>query len=364
MSQNNSPMDLINQYFQKLVDRINSLESENSNLKSSIKSTNDNTNEYEKLKRQHKELADRYDNLVGRHNELKAAYAESENQVKELDQENERLVKREKQLNEQITNSFEKLTKNVAVSSCNNYPVSNKQVNTSNCPNVMTPKKESNNQNVDYNSQPKPESQKVKHQEYKATTKPKFVLKSMYESDSESDDSEDEHELQKTYRQYQTQNQTQPINNTVPYTEMNLHDQSSDPSIEILKRLIGNDLWNHIEASVNTEPNGHTGSKNQNQPQTQPQNQNTKPSPVVQQQPQTNFVQQPQSNKQFNRAPGYGRPTNPINTNVNPNTVPPSFFSLNNDHGMNPNDKPSEEELAFFTNLMSAMLRSPMGGKK
>ncbi len=359
MSQNNSPMDLINQYFQKLVDRINSLESENSNLKSSIKSTNDNANEYEKLKRQHKELADRYDNLVGRHNELKVAYAESENQVKELDQENERLVKREKQLNEQITNSFEKLTKNVTVSSCNNSPVSNKQVNTSNCPNVMTPKKESGNQNVDYNSQPKPESQKVKHQEFKATTKPKFVLKSMYESDSESDDSDDEPQpnlipLRHQQHHNQNQTQTQPINKTVPFTEMNLPDQSSDPSIEILKRLIGNDLWNHIEASVNNEPNGHTGSENQNQPQ--PQNQNTKPSPVVQ--------QQPQSNKQFNRAPGHGRPTNPINTNVNPNTVPNSFFSLNNDHPMNPIEKPSEEELAFFTNLMSAMLRSPMGGGK
>ncbi len=352
MSQNNSPMDLINQYFQKLIDRINSLESENSSLKRSINFNKDDQRAYEQLKKQYSDLSGRYDNLVGRHNELKVAYAESENQVKELDQENERLVKREKQLSEQITNSFEKLTKNVCVSSSSN-----------NSSNSITPKKESGNQNVDYNAQPKhqPESQKVKHQEFKNINKPKFVLKSMYESDSESDDSDDEPESRTLFsksqpqtNQTQTQPQPQPTNKPVSNTEMNLPEQSSDPSIEILKKLIGNDLWNHIEASVSSEPNGHTNSENQTQ------NQNTKPSPVVQQQHQT----QTQSNKQFNRVPGHGKPTNPINTNVNPNTVPSGFYSLNNDHGMNPNDKPSEEELAFFTNLMSAMLRSPMGGGK
>ena len=177
MSSKISYMDSITQYYQKMRDRIQALELENANLKKS------QNGELDELK---KEFA----NLSERHRELKEAFLESENQVKELTREKELILQKEKEFSELIKNEFEQFS--------------------------QTPKRPISNMEN--------ESQKMKYLRAKKLPK-KLELKSMYESDSDSDD----------------------IRVNFNFQENN----SEEDSINVMKKIIGNDLWNCMDNSVN-----------------------------------------------------------------------------------------------------------------
>jgi hypothetical protein len=187
-------MDLINQYFKKMLDHIQVLELENSNLKKNQNGEIDN-------------LKKEFTSLTERHKELKEAFLESENQVKELTRQNEELIQKEKEFSEQIKNTFEQ-----------QFGFVNQNLTDQ----MSTPKKSPNNLEN--------ESQKMKYLKAKKVPK-KLVLKNMYESESDSDDSKQNHDL---------------INNTSV-------DRSDDDSINVMKKLIGDDLWNCLETNVNTD---------------------------------------------------------------------------------------------------------------
>ncbi len=381
MSQsNNSPMDLINQYFKKLVDRIHNLEIENSNLKTSFNSSKYKDSEFEKLKGEYDKLQADFSSLSERHKELKTAYTESENQVKELISEKELILRKEKDLSDEIKNTFEQMTKKVGVPFFD-FPHQQQERN-----NFQTPIKEINKQ---VQSNASEESQKSKHQKSK-TNHPmrNLVLKNLYESDSDdSDDSDDSCECPVANRSIKKQFHVPPIkvsfndlmekacqensncdnkkgpqvvNTSTKETKEEDYEQSlEDAGIEILKKLIGNDLWNHIEASVNQDQ-ASTPQKQANLPnKTQHQHQNQNHQSQAQAQP---------VNSQFNRDPGHGRNKSrvPLTCQTNQQYQNPNqhFQIPSNTENIFSNDKPSEEELAFFTNLMGALLRSPMGGGK
>jgi len=174
-------MDSITQYYQKMRDRIQALELENANLKKS------QNGELDELK---KEFA----NLSERHRELKEAFLESENQVKELTREKELILQKEKEFSELMKSQFEEKSEDQ----------------------FLTPKRPTSNI--------KKESQKMKYLRAKKVPR-KLELKSMYESDSDSDD----------------------IRVNFNFQENN----SEEDSINVMKKIIGNDLWNCMDNSVN-----------------------------------------------------------------------------------------------------------------
>jgi len=183
MSSKFSYMDSITQYFQKMRDRIQALELENSNLKKYQNSELD-------------ELKKEFANLSERHKELKEAFLESENQVKELTHEKELILQKEKEFSELMKSQFEEKSDDQK---------------------FLTPKKPT--------SDIKNESQKMKY--LKAKKVPiKLDLKSMYESDSDSDD----------------------VKVNFNFQENN----SEEESMDVMKKLIGNDLWNCMDSSVNS----------------------------------------------------------------------------------------------------------------
>lgn len=187
MSSKLSHMDLITQCYHKMIDHIKSLELENSNLK---KSQND---DYDKLKKEFASLSER-------HKELKEAFLESENLVKELTREKNEILQKEKDLYEIMKSKFDEK--------------SDEQ--------FLTPKRPTSNMND--------ESQKMKYLRAKKTPK-KLQLKNMYESESESDDSKVEINL------------TNLLSNE--------EKKSDDESIDVMRKLISNDLWNCMESSIN-----------------------------------------------------------------------------------------------------------------
>jgi hypothetical protein len=176
-------MDSITQYYQKMRDRIQALELENANLKKS------QNGELDELK---KEFA----NLSERHRELKEAFLESENQVKELTREKELILQKEKEFSELMKSQFEEKSEDQ----------------------FLTPKRPTSNI--------KKESQKMKYLRAKKVPR-KLELKSMYESDSDSDD----------------------IRVNFNFQENN----SEEDSINFFKKIIGNDFWNCMDNSVNTK---------------------------------------------------------------------------------------------------------------
>lgn len=151
--------------------------------------------EIDKLK---KEFA----SLTERHKELKEAFLESEKQVKELTQEKEQILQKEKELSELIKSQFEEKF---------------------DAQQFLTPKKPTSNMEN--------ESQKVKYLKAKKVPR-KLELKNMYESESESDDSK------------------------VNFDNLfHMEDKKSDDEgINVMKKLIGNDLWNCMESSINPGP--------------------------------------------------------------------------------------------------------------
>jgi hypothetical protein len=205
MSSKFSYMDSINQYFQKMRERIQVLELENSNLKKL------QNGEVEQLKKE-------FSSLSERHKELKEAFLESENQVKELTREKEEILQKEKEFSELVKNEFENKT--------------NEQV-------FQTPKK------IPFNVEN--ESQKMKYLKAKKLPK-KLELKSMYESESDSDGS---NENQVKFSDFITKLenfQYKPDEDT-----LGRDDEVQDESVNVMKQLIGNDLWNCMESSINNE---------------------------------------------------------------------------------------------------------------
>ena len=194
-----SHMDLINQYFVKMRDRIIALKLENDNLKKSQSS------EFDKLKKE-------FSSLSERHIELKKAFLESENLAKELIHEKEEILQKEKEFSEQIRNDFEKQL-------AEQTPFDNLFPQTP-FDNLFpqTPKKTTSNILN--------ESQKMKYLKAKKKNSRKLELKTMHES--ESDDSN---------------------------VNLNLKEEnnSEEESIDVMKKLIGNDLWNCVESSINAE---------------------------------------------------------------------------------------------------------------
>ena len=188
MSSKFSHMDLITQYYLKMRDHIQTLELENANLR---KYQNSELNE---LKRE-------FSSLSERHRELKEAFLESENHVKELTHEKEEILQKEKEFSELIKSQFEEK--------------SDEQ-------NFLTPKKPTSNMEN--------ESQKMKYLKAKKVPR-KLELKNMYESESDSDNSKIDFNLI----------------NLFPKEENN----SEEESIDIMKKLISNDLWNCMESSIN-----------------------------------------------------------------------------------------------------------------
>jgi hypothetical protein len=147
--------------------------------------------DYDKLKQE-------FANLSERHKELKEAFLESENQVKLLTTEKEEIIQKEKELSELIKNEFEQFS--------------------------QTPKRPiSNIEN---------ESQKMKYLRAKKAPR-KLELHSMYESESDSDDSKVNFNLM----------------NLLPKEELN----SEEESMNVMKKIIGNDLWNCMESSLNSK---------------------------------------------------------------------------------------------------------------
>jgi hypothetical protein len=186
-----SHMDLINQYFVKMRDRIIALKLENDNLKKSQSS------EFDKLKKE-------FSSLSERHIELKKAFLESENLAKELIHEKEEILQKEKEFSEQIRNDFEKqLAEQTPFDNLfSQTPFDNLF--------PQTPKKTTSNILN--------ESQKMKYLKAKKKNSKKLELKTMHESESDSEENNSEEE-----------------------------------SIDVMKKLIGNDLWNCVESSINAE---------------------------------------------------------------------------------------------------------------
>jgi hypothetical protein len=184
-------MDLINQYFVKMRDRIIALKLENDNLKKSQSS------EFDKLKKE-------FSSLSERHIELKKAFLESENLAKELIHEKEEILQKEKEFSEQIRNDFEKqLAEQTPFDNLfSQTPFDNLF--------PQTPKKTTSNILN--------ESQKMKYLKAKKKNSKKLELKTMHESESDSEENNSEEE-----------------------------------SIDVMKKLIGNDLWNCVESSINAE---------------------------------------------------------------------------------------------------------------
>jgi hypothetical protein len=175
-------MDSITQYYQKMRDRIQALELENANLKKS------QNGELDELKKEFASLSER-------HKELKEAFLDSENQVKELTREKELILQKEKEFSELMKSQFEEKSDDQK---------------------FLTPKRPT--------SDIKNESQKMKYLKAKKTPR-KLELKSMYESDSDSDD----------------------VKVNFNFQEIN----SEEDSINVMKKIIGNDLWNCMDSSVN-----------------------------------------------------------------------------------------------------------------
>ena len=182
MSSKFSHMDLITQYYLKMRDHIQTLELENANLR---KYQNSELNELKK----------EFSSLSERHRELKEAFLESENHVKELTHEKEEILQKEKELSELMKSQFEEK--------------SDEQ-------NFLTPKKPTTNMEN--------ESQKMKYLKAKKVSR-KLEVKNMYESESDSDNSK---------------------------LDFNLEENNSEEeSMNIMKKLIGNDLLNCMESSIN-----------------------------------------------------------------------------------------------------------------
>jgi hypothetical protein len=219
-------MDLINQYFRKMIDRTQALELENSNLKKSQNS------DLDKLRKE-------FSSLSERHKELKEAFLESENQVRALTHEKNEIIQKEKEFSEQIKNTFEQ-----QFSSTNSQKLAEQMSFDNSFP--QTPKKLTSNLEN--------ESQKMKHLKAKKAPR-KLVFKNMYESDS--DDTDD--------AKFQEPNSLLKFNNFINSKLENFDykpDQNTlfkdeqfqdDESIDVIKKLINNDLWNCIEASVSPD---------------------------------------------------------------------------------------------------------------
>lgn len=148
------------------------------------------SDDYDKLKKE-------FTSLSERHKELKEAFLESENQVKLLTTEKEEILQKEKELSELIKNEFEQFS--------------------------QTPKRPISNMEN--------ESQKMKYLRAKKVPR-KLELHSMYESESDSDDSKVNFNLM----------------NLLPKEEFN----SEEESMNVMKKIIGNDLWNCMDSSINS----------------------------------------------------------------------------------------------------------------
>ena len=149
--------------------------------------------------------------LFERHKELKEAFLESEKQVKELTHERDEILQKEKELSELMKCQFEEKF---------------------DAQQFLTPKKPTSNMEN--------ESQKMKY--LKAKKAPiKLELKNMYESESDSDNSKLDFNLDE--------------NNT------------EEESMNVMKKIIGNDLWNCMESSVNNGQHQHKSSQTLFEPQ-------------------------------------------------------------------------------------------------
>jgi len=199
MSSKFSYMDTINEYFHKMQERIQVLELENSNLKK-FKNA-----EVDQLK---KELS----SLSERHKELKEVFLESENQIKNLIREKEEILQKEKEFSELLKSKFEEK--------------SNDQI-------FSTPKRSTDIKN---------ESQKMIFLKAK---KPhlKLELNNIYDSESESENSKIKINLSNLVSKEET--------------------KSDDEGIDVMKKLIGADLWNSMESNTNAsqQNNQHKSSQ-------------------------------------------------------------------------------------------------------
>ena len=254
-----SHMDLINQYFKKMIDHTRILELENSNLKKS------KNIELDKLKKEF--------------SSLKEAFLKSENQVRELTREKEEILQKEKELSEEIKNIFEqsKLDQLCLV----DLTLLDTHMDSTNQISYETPNKSTSNLEN--------ESQKMKYLKLKKVPR-KLVLKSMYESD----DIDEYIKFQVPETKINIQVPETKVNIQVPETKVNIQvpetkvkiqvpetkvkiqvpetevkisnfdyksdkyaldkdELDKDESIEVMKKLIDNDLWNCIEASVSPD---------------------------------------------------------------------------------------------------------------
>ena len=428
MSQsNNSPMDLINQYFKKLVNRLHNLELENSNLKTSISN-----------------IKNEFTSLNDRHTELKKAYTESERQINDLILEKETILRKETELSNEIKNTFDQSldfgkpfldfsaqsldfgtpsldfgipsldfseqSKHNLDSAINSLDFIEQIIKKADTPLFEFPNIDNKNLTSSFQTPKRKvynrveESQKRKHGQAKlrnnfGPSSKKLVLRNLYESDSNDSDTDNsnsnsdyeeyinrhipQHQFRKLStnkninsnksinQQYQVppnqmrfndwmdnlqsninsdkdniptnQSTNQSTNQTTNQTtnqSTNQHlnqkehnDNTEDSGIDILKKLIGNDLWNHIEASINHD---------QSPTHQQMQQQQAKP---MQQQPMPMKQQQQQQ---------------PTQTHVPLNFLNPTTFE-----NIFSNNKSYDEDQAFVTNLMEAILHSSTrGGKK
>ena len=241
-----SHMDLINQYFKKMIDHTRILELENSNLKKS------KNIELDKLKKEF--------------SSLKEAFLKSENQVRELTREKEEILQKEKELSEEIKNIFEqsKLDQLCLV----DLTLLDTHMDSTNQISYETPNKSTSNLEN--------ESQKMKYLKLKKVPR-KLVLKSMYESD----DIDEYIKFQVPETKINIQVPETKVNIQVPETKVKIQvpetevkisnfdyksdkyaldkdelgkdELDKDESIEVMKKLIDNDLWNCIEASVSPD---------------------------------------------------------------------------------------------------------------